>query len=114
MQYVELHTHSNFSFSTVHHKLRHWLSGQQKWTAALALTDHDNLSAAVRFSQATQKLGVRAIYGAELTEDDHHLHCWSKTRSAGATFVLIPKAQHAAPKGEASCLSALSKIILTV
>jgi error-prone DNA polymerase len=37
---------------------------------AIALTDHDALTGAVRFSHACRDAGVKPIYGAELTLDD--------------------------------------------
>src|SRR5690606_41663673 len=41
---------------------------------ALALTDHDHLSGAVRFVQAAEEAGIKPVIGAELTlEGGHHL-----------------------------------------
>jgi error-prone DNA polymerase len=37
---------------------------------AVALTDHDSLLGAVRFSRACRRAGIKPIYGAELTLDD--------------------------------------------
>ena len=41
---------------------------------ALALTDHDNLCGAVKFSAQAQKAGIKPIQGVEVTlENGHHL-----------------------------------------
>jgi error-prone DNA polymerase len=68
--YAELHCHSNFSF----------LDGASSPEAlakqaarlgleALALTDHDGMYAAVRFAVAADEVGIRTIFGAELSFD---------------------------------------------
>jgi error-prone DNA polymerase len=66
--YAELHCHSNFSFldgtsdpeTLVEEAVRLDLD-------AIALTDHDGLYGAVRFSEAARELGIRTVYGAELS-----------------------------------------------
>jgi error-prone DNA polymerase len=68
--YAELHCHSNFSFldgaSTAED-----LAGEaaRLGLEALALTDHDGMYAVVRFSQVAKELGLRTIFGAELSLD---------------------------------------------
>ncbi|MGH8875726.1 MAG: error-prone DNA polymerase [Stackebrandtia sp.] len=70
--YAELHAHSNFSFldgasapeELVAQALRLGLSG-------LAITDHDGLYGAVRFSQAAKGTGLSTVYGAELSLSEH-------------------------------------------
>ena len=65
--YAELHCHSNFSFldgastpeELVEEAVRLGLS-------ALAITDHDNLSGVVRFSEAARELELPTVFGAEL------------------------------------------------
>jgi error-prone DNA polymerase len=66
--YAELHAHSNFSFldgasppeALVVEAARLGLSG-------LALTDHDGLYGVVRFAEAARRVGLPAVFGAELT-----------------------------------------------
>ncbi|ADD42619.1 error-prone DNA polymerase [Stackebrandtia nassauensis] len=66
--YAELHAHSYFSFldgasspeDLVTEALRLGLSG-------LAITDHDGLYGAVRFSQAAKDTSLSTVYGAELS-----------------------------------------------
>jgi error-prone DNA polymerase len=43
---------------------------------ALAITDHNNVSAAVQFYKTATAAGIKPIQGAELTlEKGHHLVC---------------------------------------
>lgn len=71
IEYAELHCHSYFS-------LLDGASSPEElvWQAkhlglrGLALTDHDNLSGAIRFWKAAQKAELHAIVGAEITLTD--------------------------------------------
>ena len=104
MNYVELHAHSNFSFlDGASHPETLLQRAAELGLPALALTDHDNVSGAVRFSQAAKEYGVRPIFGAEITlHDGHHLLLLVKNAVGWANLcTLITLAQHAAPKGEA-------------
>ncbi|MEE8521382.1 MAG: error-prone DNA polymerase [Gemmatimonadota bacterium] len=69
--YAELHCHSAFSLldgaSTPEALVER---AAQLGIEALALTDHDDLGGAVRFSQAARRAGLEAIIGAELTLAD--------------------------------------------
>jgi error-prone DNA polymerase len=68
MSYVELHSHSAYSFGD-------GASAPEEMAAraaelgypALALTDHDGVWGAMEFAQACSDFGVRPIVGAELT-----------------------------------------------
>jgi error-prone DNA polymerase len=66
--YAELHCHSAFSLldgaSTPETLVQR---AAELGIAALALTDHDDLGGAVRFSQAARDVGLGAIVGVELT-----------------------------------------------
>jgi len=66
--YSELHCHSAFSFldgASLPEQLA--LTASQLGYPALALTDHNGLYGSMAFAQGTQKLGLQAITGAELT-----------------------------------------------
>jgi error-prone DNA polymerase len=66
--YSELHCHSNFSFlDGASHPEDLVDQAAHLGLGALALTDHDGLPAAVRFAEAARGLGVRTIFGAELS-----------------------------------------------
>src|SRR2546429_442617 len=66
--YIELHCHSAFSFldgASLPEQLA--LTASQLGYPALALTDHHGLYGSMAFAQQSQKLGLQAITGAELT-----------------------------------------------
>ncbi len=66
--YAELHAHSAYSFldgaSTPEEMVE---EAARLGLRALALTDHDGLYGAVRFAEAATELGVRTVFGAELS-----------------------------------------------
>ncbi|HEX4759928.1 MAG TPA: error-prone DNA polymerase [Thermoleophilaceae bacterium] len=71
MPYVELHTHSAYSFldgASLPVELAA-VAAEQGYPA-MGLTDHDGLHGAMEFAQAAKPLGLRPITGAELTLDD--------------------------------------------
>src|SRR5580698_8620599 len=66
--YAELHCHSNFSFlDGASHPEELVAEAARLGLAALALTDHDGLYGVVRFAETARAVGLRAIFGAELT-----------------------------------------------
>ena len=104
--YVELHCHSVFSL----------LDGASEPEAlaaravalgmpALALTDHDDLGGAVRFSQAAQVLGLGGILGTELTVlaagERTHLVALAESREGyGNLSTLITRARMDTTRGD--------------
>lgn len=73
--YVELHAHSCFSLLDGAATPAALLDGARDLgMAAMALTDHDGLYAAVEFAVAARERAIHPIIGAELTlEDERHL-----------------------------------------
>ena len=66
--YIELHTHSAFSFlDGASTPLELAAAAAELGYPALALTDHDGVWGSMEFAQVCQGLGVRSITGAELT-----------------------------------------------
>ncbi len=66
--YAELHVHSNFSFlDGASHPEQLVEEAARAGLDALALTDHDGMYGVVRFADAARELGVRTVYGAELS-----------------------------------------------
>jgi error-prone DNA polymerase len=66
--YAELHCHSNFSFldgASEPEELAE--EAARLGLDALALTDHDGFYGVVRFAEAANALGLRTIFGAELS-----------------------------------------------
>ncbi len=73
--FVHLHTHSVWSLldgTIPAESLPH--AARFLGFDAIAMTDHDSLTGAVRFARGCQEAGVKPIYGAELTlEDGSHV-----------------------------------------
>src|SRR5215207_6274190 len=69
--YVELHCHSAFSLgdgASTPETLA--ARAAELGYASLALTDHDDVGGAVRFSKACAEVGIRPVFGAEVTLSD--------------------------------------------
>ncbi|HKH88291.1 MAG TPA: PHP domain-containing protein, partial [Acidimicrobiales bacterium] len=66
--YAELHCHSSFSFlDGASHPDELVAEAARLGLEALALTDHDGLYGVVRFFEAARELGVRTVFGSEIT-----------------------------------------------
>src|ERR1700716_3100437 len=66
--YAELHCHSNFSFlDGASHPEELIESAALLGLDALAITDPDGMDGVVRFAEAAKELGVRTVFGAELS-----------------------------------------------
>jgi error-prone DNA polymerase len=66
--YAELHCHSNFSFlDGASHPEELVEQAYRLGLEALALTDHDGMYGVVRFAEAARGLGVRTVFGSELS-----------------------------------------------
>jgi error-prone DNA polymerase len=66
--YAELHCHSNFSFlDGASHPEELVEEAARLRLDAIAITDHDGMYGVVRFTEAARELGVRTVFGAELS-----------------------------------------------
>jgi error-prone DNA polymerase len=66
--YAELHCHSNFSFlDGASHPEELVEQAVRLGLDAVALTDHDGMYGVVRFAEAAAELGMRTVFGAELS-----------------------------------------------
>ncbi|MFV0375480.1 error-prone DNA polymerase [Microbacterium sp.] len=68
--YAELHAHSSFSFldgASSPEELAE--EAERIGLHALAITDHDGFYVIVRFAEAAESLGVKTVFGAELSLD---------------------------------------------
>ncbi|HEX4904378.1 MAG TPA: PHP domain-containing protein, partial [Acidimicrobiales bacterium] len=66
--YAELHCHTNFSFlDGASHPEELAEEAARLGLEALAVTDHDGFYGIVRFAEAAREVGLRTIFGAELT-----------------------------------------------
>ncbi len=66
--FAELHTHSTYSFLDGASQPEELVEeAHHLGLEAIALTDHDGMYGVVRFAEAAQELGVRTVFGAELS-----------------------------------------------
>lgn len=87
-EYAELHSHSYFSLldGTSSPEVLAETAAALK-LHALAITDHDSLAGAVRFTQAAKRANLKAILGAEVTlEDGCHLTLLAETQAGYANL----------------------------
>ncbi|HEY6157501.1 MAG TPA: error-prone DNA polymerase [Gemmatimonadales bacterium] len=94
--YIELHCHSAFSFldgASLPEQLA--LTASQLGYPALALTDHNGLYGSMAFAQGSQKLGLQAITGAELTLlDGSHVTLLAETPEGYANLCRLITEAH--------------------
>lgn len=105
--YVELHCHSNYSLLDGASSVSDLLTQAKHLNmTALALTDHDNVYQAVHFQQIAQAMGIKPIFGSELTLDSgHHITLLVKNHIGWKNLCyLITRGQHSADKGESFLL----------
>ena len=68
LDYVELHCHSHFSFKEGASSIDQIVTrARDLGYKSIALTDHDNMSGAMKFAQITRAIGVHGILGVEFT-----------------------------------------------
>jgi error-prone DNA polymerase len=81
--YSELHCHSYYSFHDGASSLEELLMrAKEMGYRALAITDHDNLCGAMRFSRLAGSIGINGIIGAEITlKNGYHLTLLAKDRN---------------------------------
>ncbi|MDQ4105297.1 MAG: error-prone DNA polymerase, partial [Actinomycetota bacterium] len=66
--YAELHCHSNFSFlDGASHPEELVEEAARLGLDAIAITDHDGMYGVVRFAEAARELGVKTVFGVELS-----------------------------------------------
>jgi error-prone DNA polymerase len=94
--FVHLHVHSPFSFLDGASSIEDLVAAAAACDMpALAVTDHDNLSAAVGFHQACAAAGIKPITGAEVTlEGGHHLTLLAQDPSGYANLCRILTQAH--------------------
>ena len=101
MSYVELHTHSSYSFLDGASSVDDLVAAAvERGMDTLALTDTDGLYGAVRFWNAAKEAGIRPIYGTELeTLDFGHLVLIARDETGWRSLCrIVSKAQLAGEK----------------
>jgi error-prone DNA polymerase len=104
--FVHLHLHSPFSFRDGASCVKDLVARAARLDLpALALTDHDNVSAAVRFARAAGEAGIKPIQGAEVTlEGGRHLVLLAQDPRGYANLCrLLTRAHLANPRGRPRC-----------
>jgi error-prone DNA polymerase len=100
--YVELHSHSSYSFldgASLPEELA--VQAAELGYAALALTDHDGVYGSLEFAHAAKYFGVRPITGAELTlADRSHVTVLVETQQGYANLCRLITAAHAHTRPE--------------
>ena len=96
MPFVHLHVHSCYSFldgaSEPEELARH---AAELGMSALALTDHNGVSGAVRFVAACEQYGLQPILGVEITmEDDSHLTLLAETQAGYQNITRLISLSH--------------------
>lgn len=92
MSYVELHCHSTFSLlDGAAHPEQLIARAVELKMPALALTDHEDLGGAVRFSEAAESAGFKGIIGTELTVEipASAARCTPHAPSLSATHLVL-------------------------
>ena len=101
MSFVHLHVHSYYSFhdgvaspAELIEKAKHF------GMPALALTDHNRLTGAIRFYDLARKSGIKPIIGAEIDmEGDFHLTLLCKNMPGYSSLCKLLTAMHCGKRG---------------
>src|SRR5207248_1079358 len=101
--YVELHSHSNFSFlDGGSHPYELAVRAAELEMPALAITDRGGVYGAVRHLQACRKLGVKPIIGSALEVDGEEMILIARNLRGYSNLCRLLTLAHAdQPKGEA-------------
>lgn len=104
MRFVHLHTHTPFSFLDGASSIELLVNrAVEMEMPALAVTDHNNLCAAVKFARAARSAGLKAIQGVELTlANQAHVTVLARNRSGYTSLCrLLSRAYLRSPGQEA-------------
>ena len=115
--YVELHCHSAYSFLDGVAQPDELVDrASALGYSALALTDHDNLCAALPFAHAAQAAGLQAITGCELTVEDagqaFHLVLLAESRAGYTNLCRLITAAHAGTRREDGTVERTPSVVL--
>jgi error-prone DNA polymerase len=103
VSFVSLHSHSPFSFLDGASNIEELVNRAAELDMpALAITDHDNVCAAVKFYNAAREAGVKPIQGVEITlEGGFHLTLLARSpRGYAAICSLLTRSHLDNPRGE--------------
>jgi error-prone DNA polymerase len=102
MNYVHLHIHSQYSFLDGASSMDRLLEkAKALGMPALAITDHDRLTGAVKFYEKARALGIKPIIGAEVTlEGGYHLTLLCKDKKGYSNLCRLLTEAHLTRKGK--------------
>jgi len=105
MEFTHLHVHSQYSFldgATTLDKLLE--KAKQLGMSAMALTDHNRLTGAIKFYNKAKVLGIKPIIGAEVDlEGDYHLTLLCKDKTGYSHLCRILTEAHLSNRGGKPC-----------
>ena len=101
MSFVHLHVHSPYSFLDGASPVDRLLAKAQSLDMpALALTDHNRLTGAIRFYEKAKAYGIKPIIGAEIDiEGGHHLTLLCKDRQGYSSLCRLLTEAHLLNRG---------------
>ncbi len=101
MSFVHLHVHSQYSFlDGASHLDRILEKARALGMPALAITDHNRLTGAIRFYDRARALGVKPIIGAEIdVEGGYHLTLLCKNKRGYANLCRLLTEAHLSNRG---------------
>jgi error-prone DNA polymerase len=107
MEFVHLHVHSQYSFldgaSTLDTLLE---KAKTLGMSAMALTDHNRLTGAIRFYEKARALGIKPILGAEIhLEGNHHLTLLCKDRAGYSNLCRLLTEAHLSAHDSQPCVT---------
>jgi error-prone DNA polymerase len=105
MEFTHLHVHSQYSFldgaSTLDKLLE---KAKRLGMSAMALTDHNRLTGAIKFYDKAKLLGIKPIIGAEVNlEGNYHLTLLCKDRAGYSNLCRILTEAHLANRDGGPC-----------
>ena len=101
MGFIHLHVHSNYSFHDGASSLDRLLDkAKSLGMPAMALTDHNRLTGAIRFYDKATALGIKPIIGAEVdVEGGYHLTLLCKDRQGYSSLCRLLTDSHLSNRG---------------
>lgn len=102
MSFVHLHVHSYYSFLDGAVSPEELVAKAAHFNMpALALTDHNRLTGAIRFYDCARKAGIKPIIGAEIeTTGGHHLVLLCKDSAGYTSLCRLLTAMHCSKQGQ--------------
>ncbi|MFC1916301.1 DNA polymerase III subunit alpha [Chloroflexota bacterium] len=110
MSFIHLHVHSQYSFLDGASSLDKLISKAfELKMPALALTDHNRLTGAIRFYEKAKKAGIKPIIGAEINFDrEFHLTLLCKNKEGYSNLCRLLTEAHLSNRGRTPSVSKAS------